>query len=239
MRQGWDVVWRRDDFETMVISAGTSGTINRVCRANVPLAGNAACFEYYKNRLLLMMLADCCKWYDRFVAQFASEYCRSTGCVECRGGSGRFEWAATGPACGRQGSLSARLGATDRGPAGGQYSVFDHAGTAVADACHVSRNDGQFDARLGIRPDWWIKSIAVLSAGVSRGRQNAGAAGQDEDQRQKGPLRYQTAAYGALLNAMRTEKSNAAKKLCPTQSAARPDTETKRQLEYLLRAFGL
>ncbi|MFO7907418.1 MAG: FGGY family carbohydrate kinase, partial [Pirellulaceae bacterium] len=46
------------DFETIVISAGTSGTINRVCRATVPLAGNAACFEYYKDRMLLMMLAD-------------------------------------------------------------------------------------------------------------------------------------------------------------------------------------
>jgi len=62
------------DLETIVISAGTSGTINRVCRANVRLAGNAACFEYYRDRMLLMMLADCCKWYDRFVARHANSY---------------------------------------------------------------------------------------------------------------------------------------------------------------------
>ena len=62
------------DFETIVVSAGTSGTVNRVCRANVRLAGNAACFEYYNDRMLLMMLADCCKWYDRFIAGSASKY---------------------------------------------------------------------------------------------------------------------------------------------------------------------
>ena len=67
------------DFETIVVSAGTSGTVNRVCRANVRLAGNAACFEYYNDRLLLMMLADCCKWYDRFVARYAGRVCGSIG----------------------------------------------------------------------------------------------------------------------------------------------------------------
>ncbi len=69
------------DFQTIVVSAGTSGTINRVCPPQVPLVGQAACFEYYQNRLLLMMLADCCKWYDRFVARFAAEYVDRLGAL--------------------------------------------------------------------------------------------------------------------------------------------------------------
>lgn len=58
------------DFETIVISAGSSGTVIRKCRPDLKLLGRAACFEYYDDRLLLMMLADCAVWYDRFVKQF-------------------------------------------------------------------------------------------------------------------------------------------------------------------------
>lgn len=58
------------DFETIVISAGTSGTINRMCLPETELAGEAACFEYYEDRLLLLMLANCAKWYDNFVECF-------------------------------------------------------------------------------------------------------------------------------------------------------------------------
>ncbi|MEK6248515.1 MAG: FGGY family carbohydrate kinase, partial [Planctomycetales bacterium] len=61
-------------YGTIVVSAGTSGTVNRVCPSTVPLAGNAACFEFYQDRMLLMMLADCCSWYDSFVSQYASRY---------------------------------------------------------------------------------------------------------------------------------------------------------------------
>ena len=55
----------------------------------------------------------------------------------------------------------------------------------------------------------------------------------------KGPMRYQTAAYGALLNAMRPDDPNATKKLCPTKAATAADAATKEQLSYLLRSYGL
>ncbi len=63
-----------NDESTIVISAGNSGTINRAVAVNVPLRepAQAAQFEYYDKRLLLMMLADCTKWYDRFRKQFAA-----------------------------------------------------------------------------------------------------------------------------------------------------------------------
>jgi len=58
------------DPKTVVISGGSSGTVIRTCRPFSALRGEAACFEYYNDRLLLMMLADCAVWYDRFVEKF-------------------------------------------------------------------------------------------------------------------------------------------------------------------------
>ena len=57
------------DAETIVISGGSSGTIVRACSAAAPLAGHANCFEFYDDRLLLMMLADCAIWYNRFLEE--------------------------------------------------------------------------------------------------------------------------------------------------------------------------
>ena len=58
------------DLRTMVVSGGSSGTVIRKARSCWQLEGKAANFEYYDDRLLLMMLADCAVWYDRFVKQF-------------------------------------------------------------------------------------------------------------------------------------------------------------------------
>ncbi|MDP2933803.1 MAG: FGGY family carbohydrate kinase [bacterium] len=60
-----------DDDQTMVISLGSSGTVIRKCRHNALLAGNAASFEYFADKLLLKMLADCAVWYNRFLKRFA------------------------------------------------------------------------------------------------------------------------------------------------------------------------
>ena len=55
----------------------------------------------------------------------------------------------------------------------------------------------------------------------------------------KGPLRYQTAAYGALLNAMRPEDPHAAGRLCPVRSIKPADKDTRQFVTYLLRSAGL
>ena len=55
------------DAKTIVISGGSSGTVVRACSPTASLAGRAACFEYFDDRLLLMMLADCAIWYNRFI----------------------------------------------------------------------------------------------------------------------------------------------------------------------------
>jgi sugar (pentulose or hexulose) kinase len=61
------------DQETIVVSAGTSGTINRRIDARVPSPPHIARFEFYDDRLLLLMLGDCGQWYHRFKAQYPAE----------------------------------------------------------------------------------------------------------------------------------------------------------------------
>ncbi len=61
------------DSKTVVVSGGSSGTVIRTCHPSSTLRGEAACFEYYQDRLLLMMLADCAVWYDRFVEKFGQK----------------------------------------------------------------------------------------------------------------------------------------------------------------------
>lgn len=228
-----------DDFETMVISAGTSGTLNRVCPPHTPLAGNAACFEYYRNRLLLMMLADCCKWYDRFVSQHAASY------------------------AGRLDDLNAAALAADLT---GVRRVLHVAGkeTYPPDWERLAVGQQAASTQLSIMLELLLRartmlaetpalkcpvSTFVLTGGLSQStffQQVFHAGTQLLNPRAKllvsarrGPLRYQTAAYGALLNAMRPADPRAAVKLCPTRVAARPDASTRRQLQYLLQAFGL
>lgn len=56
-----------DDFVTIVLSFGSSGTVTRIARTLAALAGNALTFEYFHHRLLLNMLEHCANWYDKFV----------------------------------------------------------------------------------------------------------------------------------------------------------------------------
>lgn len=55
------------DEQTIVISAGSSGTVTRCCCPDAQRHGETLGFEYFDNTLLLLMLADCAVWYDRFL----------------------------------------------------------------------------------------------------------------------------------------------------------------------------
>lgn len=57
-------------FDTIVVSAGSSGTVVRLCHNNATTKGRAVNFEFFNRRMLLMMVADCA---TRFV-HFADEY---------------------------------------------------------------------------------------------------------------------------------------------------------------------
>ncbi len=227
------------DFRTMVISAGTSGTINRVCGAKDELAGNAACFEYYRSRLLLMMLADCCKWYDRFVAKHASKY---------KDRLDELNTAALKADPTRLRRILHEGGKETYPPDWDKLSL----GEKVA-SC-------QFSIMLELL--LLIKSMQqevaggeatvdrfVLTGGLSQSQffQQAFTAGVKVLQpkakvlvsARSGPLRYQTAAYGALLNAIRPTDSNAADKLCASKSCGSAKAADTKAIQYLMRACGL
>ncbi len=228
-----------DDFQTIVVSAGTSGTVNRVAPPQLPLAGRAACFEYYQNRLLLMMLADCCKWYDRFVGSFAADYAERLDELN-------------------ELVLHANLHSLRR--------VYHDQGREIYPPDWEDATPGEqaastqfsimlellllvraMQAEVGGPADQMARF--VLTGGLSQSRffQQVFHAGVQLLAPQakvlisarKGPMRYQTAAYGALLNAMRPEDRHAGAKLCATRSAARPDPVAKAHLQYLLKSQGI
>jgi sugar (pentulose or hexulose) kinase len=65
-----------DDYKKLVVSGGTSGTINLSCpkSAELPADGDSLQFEFYADSLLLLqMLGDCGAWYNRFLRQHAGE----------------------------------------------------------------------------------------------------------------------------------------------------------------------
>ncbi len=227
------------DFQTIVVSAGTSGTINRVVRPNVELRGHAACFEYYRNRLLLMMLADCCKWYDRYVARFAPEY------------------------VGRLDQLNREIENADLS---GLRRVLRIGGKEIYPPDWGQLTIGQQAAstQLSIMLELLLLLRAmldevpengpsvtrfVLTGGLSQstffrhvfqvGVRHLAPGARVLVSARRGPLRYQTAAYGALLNAMRPSDPRAAATLCPSRNISAPNASTRKYLKYWIQAFGL
>lgn len=228
-----------EDFETIVVSAGTSGTVNRVCPPDVTLSGQAACFEFYKNRMLLMMLADCCKWYDRYVGQFASDYADALDELNelvihanpnnlCRVYHDRgceiypADW--TDRTTGEQAAST-------------QFSIMLELLLRVRDM--QTEVSGQYSEMKqyvltgGLSQSLFFQQVFHAGAKLLSPKSKVLISAR------KGPLRYQTAAYGALLNAMRPEDPRAASKLCATRTAARPEADMNAHLQYLLKSQGL
>lgn len=59
------------EYDTVVLSLGTSGTVNLPAPHAREPAGEALGFEYWDDRLFLVMLAQCGAWYERFRAEAA------------------------------------------------------------------------------------------------------------------------------------------------------------------------
>jgi len=188
--------------DTVVVSAGSSGTINRMCLPGDQLAGCASCFEYYNERLLLLMLADCAVWYERFVETLNTNksyeqlnkeawratvsYLRRVGHTDGEGEVYPDQWQITT-------SLPTKVAST-------QYSI-------VVELLLLVK---QMLAEVKGKENWIQKF--VLTGGLSQSRFfqqvfEAGISLLDEKatvlrSARTGPLAYQTAAYGAVLNSM-------------------------------------
>lgn len=59
------------EYDTMVLSLGTSGTVNLPAPHAGRPTGEVLSFEYWDDRLFLLMLAQCGAWYERFRAMAA------------------------------------------------------------------------------------------------------------------------------------------------------------------------
>ena len=59
------------EYDTMVLSLGTSGSVNLPAPHASRPGGDALGFEYWDDRLFLLMLAQCGAWYERFRAEAA------------------------------------------------------------------------------------------------------------------------------------------------------------------------
>ena len=59
------------EYDTMVLSLGTSGTVNLPAPHGARPTGDVLGFEYWDDRLFLLMLTECGAWYERFRAEAA------------------------------------------------------------------------------------------------------------------------------------------------------------------------
>lgn len=231
--------------ETIIISAGNSGTINRMCSPGVPLVGAAARFEYYHEQLLLMMLADCAVWYDRFVRKF--------GEGKSYGELNDLALQADIADIRRVTQESLATGRTEISPpdwdalpldqkvASTQFSIALELMLLVKAMLHEVK--GAEDAVTKF----------VLTGGLSQSPffQHTFVAGLgllvDEPSvllsDRHGPLAYQTAAYGALINAMLPNHGGTLKEiiaeLCPLKPCDHPDDTRNQQLAAQLQKYDL
>jgi len=226
------------DERTVVVSAGTSGTINLARPANGPLNkvdSSAVRFEFYRQRsLLLRMLAFCGDWYDRFLAEFAGDFSDAHPLLNSLAASADLDQVVR-VECDHNGELY-RPGWTQASLACKAASVQFSIGLELL--IHVGKMlDEVPDSRQQI-------SHYVLTGGLSQSTlfQQVFRAGIDlVDERKEikvsgraGPLRYKTSAYGALLNARMPEFNhelvNIPSALFPLVECAEADTKSKDSL---------
>jgi sugar (pentulose or hexulose) kinase len=229
------------DRETIVVSAGTSGTVNRRVDPSARLAGKAACFEFYDDRLLLLMLHDCAAWYERFYDQFAQAY--------------SFEEL-------NEAALSADLSnlpqvehdASVKRPELREVYSDDWEArtigeqTAATQLAIMARLIDLAREMIAESPDGPKVKRMVLTGGMSQSIlfQQAFRAGVEAIAPGVEALRgastdelsYQTAAYGALINALLPERGGdlgaICRELCPLKPCAAADGEKAKRMAAIL-----
>lgn len=238
------------DGATLVVSAGTSGTINLASSKSVKLPTDATSlrFEFFdKNLLLLLMLGDCGAWYNRFIQQFAPEAINDKG---------RLNTLASEVDL----SLVRRV-LHDDGEHTESYPTDWESlplGRKVADTqftialellLRVARMRAETEA-AGVRmPDTYMLTGGLSQSAFFQQVFRAGIHIIDPAARatvsgRTGPLRFKTSAYGALVNA----ELPLAKKLAaihsdpsrfPQNDCESASADRAAQLDYLLRSYGL
>ena len=197
------------DEQTLVVSAGTSGTVNLARPANAKLNAveqPAARFEFYRERsLLLRMLAYCGDWYNRFLSEFASDFRDAHGLLNSLASSADLTQVER-IECDAQGELY-RPGWTRlslaRKVASVQLSIAQellaHVGLMLDEVPNARQQITRYVLTGGLSQSPFFQQ--VFREGIDRLDPHK----QVKVSGRSGPLRYKTSAYGALLNARMPE----------------------------------
>lgn len=239
-----------DDYRRLVVSAGTSGTINLACPKDIrlPSDGGSMRFEFYDQGVfLLRMLADCGAWYSRFFQTYAGALAGQLEQLNAltldvalpdirrvlHDDARHFE---TFPPSWEHSSLGLRTANT-------QFSIVMELLVRVAGMAQEVQRSGR-----------WTVDTYVLTGGLSQSRLfqqffRAGLAvlvpgSQVKVSGRTGPLRFKTSAYGALVNAELAKLGSLDKVFAdtarfPLLDCAAFDPLRSAQADYLLRAAGL
>jgi hypothetical protein len=240
-----------DDYKKLVVSGGTSGTINLACpkSAKLPEGGGSLRFEFYGDSLLLLlMLADCGAWYNRFLDRFAPELKQTMNELNML-------------------ALSSDLTALRRvlHDDAGHVEEFPPSWTHCTLGIKVADTQLSIALELLLRVKRMLAEVRaagvssvdtyVLTGGLSQSPFFqclffAGVKLLDPDASVKvsgrtGPLRYKTSAYGALINAElprvggKLAELHAAGNRFPLVDCVQPQGPSATTLQYLLRSYGV
>lgn len=240
-----------DDYRKLVVSGGTSGTINLSCPKGIalPEGGQSLQFEFYGDSLLLLlMLADCGDWYNRFLDRFAPELKQTMNELNTL--------ALSSDLTGLRRVLHDDAAHLEVFPPSWNHCPL---GVKVADTqlsialellLRVQRMLAEVRAAQACSVDTF-----VLTGGLSQslffqclfytGVKLLAADAQVKVSGRTGPLRYKTSAYGALINAElprvggRLAELHASGDRFPLVDCAGPQGASAAVLEYLLRSYGL
>jgi sugar (pentulose or hexulose) kinase len=240
-----------DDYRKLVVSGGTSGTINLSCpkAAELPDDGDSLQFEFYgQSLLLLQMLGDCGAWYNRFVQQLDPEHARSLA-----------EWneraMASNPAAIRRvlhddvhHAESFAPNWSDSAPAqrvaSTQFSIVLELLLRVQRMVDEVRQAGalQVDSYVltgGLSQSPFFQQVFHTGIGLIAPGAAVKVSGRT------GPLRYKTSAYGALINAQLAATAGGLMALhgaadrFPLTACAVPAADREEWLRYLLQSYGV
>lgn len=240
-----------DDYRKLVVSAGTSGTINLSCPKAASLQADSGLlrFEFYHDALLLLlMLADCGAWYNRFLDRFAPELKQAMGELNNL-------------------ALSADLTALRRV----LHDDMDHLEIFPPSWARTTLGAKVADVQLSIALELLLRVkqmlTAVRTAGVCLADTFVLTGGLSQSQffqclfyagvqllapgasvkvsGRTGPLRYKTSAYGALINAElprvhgHLAALHASGNRFPLIDCVQPQGSSELTLQYLLRSYGV
>jgi sugar (pentulose or hexulose) kinase len=240
-----------DDYQTLVVSAGTSGTINLSCpaTASLPDTGQSLRFEFYQDSLLLLlMLGDCGAWYNRFLDEHAAGYAGRLDELNhqalasdlyalrrvLHSEADHTEEFAPGW---EDTSLGQKVAAT-------QFSIALELLLRVKQMLEEVRDAGVPEVQTFVLTGGLSQSLFcqyVFHAGV----QVLAPGKAVKVSGRTGPLRYKTSAYGTLINAElplcegRLAEVHTGGNRFPLIDCAAAEDEDQATLTYLLRSYGL